>query len=80
MNCKRCDVMLTHDDHKTKNGWVNKPTVCMKCKSTIGAKARKASFEQAELFHATRNFEDMLNSVLAGGLVLKKDEEDEEVE
>jgi len=46
MNCKRCNILLVRKDHITKGtnsvGWINNPTVCMKCKSDIGRKARLA--------------------------------------
>ena len=49
--CKRCYQALTRDDHITKGtnsiGWINNPTVCMKCKSEIGAKARLASLKSS---------------------------------
>ena len=80
MKCKRCKAVLVRSDHYTKgtnsDGYIEKPTVCMKCKSKIGAKARLAQETQLHV----NKLETVLNNLLSGGLVLKKDEEDEEVE
>ena len=71
--CKRCYQALTRDDHITKGtnsiGWINNPTVCMKCKSKIGAKARLAQETQVHV----NILEKALNNLLSEGSTLKKE-------
>lgn len=73
MKCKRCKAELVRIDHYTKgtnsDGYIAKPTVCMKCKSKIGAKARLAQETQVHV----NILEKALNNLLSEGSTLKKE-------